>query len=828
MPTATTQRRDTTSSLKNSSGSTNRKTAKHQNHRYGRIRREGDEEIIREAQSDYGHSESEDTDEEDSFSESSALSMPESGLQSSSRSQPTPEQSNVRVSVVSESSEPGPSSGARLLNALREPRLDWSDAVFAADGDVPVVQFDEMGDIEAIDNKKNAATAESHLPKNHRAGAPSFRRPVGMTARQVYLKRLENDPAYTPRVGEFWGHDERLLEKDLRSLSGWWRGKWTGRGGAAPGFHDRGRGGFSHAPRGTGTTSRGRGGGTSSQANVDPVDQAWKHDGFEEMKKADEEDDTKDRTASEDSQRAANWTNTRGRGRGGFARGTGLPGRMNRSQSFASQSQPMSPVNGRPHGHARGQSVGWNRYEHAWTKHAVSFLFQDTLSKPRDGGDVGIRVRLPGQPRFNVVRVSAISASEETSDPTASNVPTPARTFIVRLPKLAGKEEAPNPENVHTIVPPIPDKASTGAPTVSVPTISKEGLPHPPTPPPSNDASLEVTSIPSEQALPPRDPTHSTTSAEQQPSDAPAVVGSQPKVVPSIHLITSFPPPAPSPAFSSPSYGHGPAPGPQYPLHRPAAVYPPGTMPGAETGVWYDPRMPYGYPTPPPPNHMYTPPPPMPHGHHHSHSMSHPGMIPQPTGVAPPYFVSPLQQGPPMSEYGQPVLPPQQDMRPPPAFTYGADGAMIDVQTGRPIFSLPKSAKVAIKKPTEGDQTSSQHQRNKSVSSASGVPAAASQDANARKEGTSTLEVQMGYPRPPQDMQTPVQGYVPGQPQGQPFWPGYQQPPPQGYYYPHQYGVAPHAQDYAYGQPMHGPGVPVHGYVQSPYEGGEYQPAVYY
>jgi hypothetical protein len=26
-------------------------------------------------------------------------------------------------------------------------------------------------------------------------------------------------------VGEFWGHDDRLLDKDLRSLSGWWRGR---------------------------------------------------------------------------------------------------------------------------------------------------------------------------------------------------------------------------------------------------------------------------------------------------------------------------------------------------------------------------------------------------------------------------------------------------------------------------------------------------------------------------------------------------------------------------------------------------------------------------
>jgi hypothetical protein len=53
----------------------------------------------------------------------------------------------------------------------------------------------------------------------------------GRTARQLYQGQLKNDPSYVPTVGEFWGSDDRLLDKDLRTLSPWWRGR---------GFRDRG------------------------------------------------------------------------------------------------------------------------------------------------------------------------------------------------------------------------------------------------------------------------------------------------------------------------------------------------------------------------------------------------------------------------------------------------------------------------------------------------------------------------------------------------------------------------------------------------------------
>jgi hypothetical protein len=103
----------------------------------------------------------------------------------------------------------------------------------------------------------------------HEKNPPSTpRRPPGQTARQAYQQRLEADPSYVPTVGEFWGHDDRLLDKDLRSLSGWWRGRWQG------GFRGRGRGRAFPREQRVGPET--------------PVNREWTHDGFEEMKHTEE------------------------------------------------------------------------------------------------------------------------------------------------------------------------------------------------------------------------------------------------------------------------------------------------------------------------------------------------------------------------------------------------------------------------------------------------------------------------------------------------------------------------------------------------------------
>ncbi|KAE9409825.1 hypothetical protein BT96DRAFT_458612 [Gymnopus androsaceus JB14] len=118
----------------------------------------------------------------------------------------------------------------------------WADEAAEQEG-LPVIDFNDL-------RQKNPPLTP--------------RRPPGQTARQAYQQKLEADPSYVPTVGEFWGHDDRLLDKDLRSLSGWWRGRWQG------GFRGRGRG--RPFPR------------EQHVQPETPVNREWTHDGFEEMK----------------------------------------------------------------------------------------------------------------------------------------------------------------------------------------------------------------------------------------------------------------------------------------------------------------------------------------------------------------------------------------------------------------------------------------------------------------------------------------------------------------------------------------------------------------
>ncbi|GAA5922646.1 hypothetical protein JCM1841_006765 [Sporobolomyces salmonicolor] len=66
------------------------------------------------------------------------------------------------------------------------------------------------------------------------SAAPS---PDYLRAREAYSARLAADPSYIPKVGKFWGHDDRLASPEVRALNPFWRGRGGGpRGGS------RGRG----------------------------------------------------------------------------------------------------------------------------------------------------------------------------------------------------------------------------------------------------------------------------------------------------------------------------------------------------------------------------------------------------------------------------------------------------------------------------------------------------------------------------------------------------------------------------------------------------------
>lgn len=293
----------------------------------------------------------------------------------------------------------------------------------------------------------------------------SFSRPPsGHNARQAYQQRLEADPSYVPTVGEFWGHDDRLLDKDLRSLSGWWRGRWQGRGRGRGGFgfvRGRGRGAFT-GPESSRPVPETSGSQETEKPPVEPplIDQPWTHDGFEEMKKRDE----KRRGAAPHQQQQA-ARSTRGflplrgrggsatsRGRGGFARGGFTP-----SPTGAHFIPPAAAAA------ALGRTWYAMKPERVWTKQHEGFLYFDPALKPRPGQGPGYRVKLSGS-EAKVVRSSArATQAADSTQSVAAPSEASEKTFVVRLPKRAGKEKAqePTPEVVETITtaadPPIED-----------------------------------------------------------------------------------------------------------------------------------------------------------------------------------------------------------------------------------------------------------------------------------------------------------------------------------------------------------------------------------
>ncbi|KAI0650492.1 hypothetical protein C8Q79DRAFT_943978 [Trametes meyenii] len=264
-------------------------------------------------------------------------------------------------------------------------------------------------------------------------------RPRNQSARQAYQQRLETDPSFVPKVGEFWGHDDRLLDKEFRSLSGWWRGRWQSRGRGRGGFggRGRGRGGFfpsRPSPYGA-DEDLGDGEPSNEPTEVPPVERQWTHDGFEEMKRRDER-----RRALQEQQQAptgpARGFGFRGRGfvpargRGGFGRGgAGSPATSQRSLSNISM----------------GERVWYaQKPEHMWTKQHDIFLYNDIATKPRPGVGPGVRVKLPGVKESAIVRLPPrarpVSDNQDSTSTAQNGVEKPL--FTVRLPSRLGKEKA--------------------------------------------------------------------------------------------------------------------------------------------------------------------------------------------------------------------------------------------------------------------------------------------------------------------------------------------------------------------------------------------------
>ena len=326
--------------------------------------------------------------------------------------------------------------------------------------------------------------ASSSRPPSRERRPPS--RPKGQTPRQAYQHRLESDPSYVPTVGEFWGHDDRLLDKDLRSLSGWWRGRWQSRGRGRGGFAMRGRGGRGGFIPGRvpGNADQNLGSGEVDdqiEAEVPPIERAWTHDGFEEMKRREERrrSQAEHQKAQQEPSRATSPPQ-RGmafRGRGGFVGARGRGGFV-RGGSPLPHSSAGSRFN--PTLEQRKEGRVWYAMppEKSWTKHHDYALYHDHALKPRPGQGPSFRVRLPGH-RGQVIRtpsktssLAAVSSNEHEPTVRAASAAASSedgdRAFVVRIPSAIKKSMEPSPLAASSAVVSAPETSSAVDPTADL------------------------------------------------------------------------------------------------------------------------------------------------------------------------------------------------------------------------------------------------------------------------------------------------------------------------------------------------------------------------
>lgn len=697
MPTSTTTRpTKTTSATTRSQPPAKKKTRVVR--RRGRAQNEifSDDEFEREARSDS------DSDQDD---RSSIDSSEDSETEPASEDVPTaPAAHQPQVDVVvpgSSSHTPQPPevngvSVSKTGPALLGGSTDWSEMVANealdenGDAELPVIDFADMDHHASAERSQPpearpakgrtsdrfapasaAAFKDEDVPHEEteerydpgpststptsggRGGAP-LSRPYGQSARQAYQERLQKDPSYVPVVGEFWGHDDRLLDKGLRSLSTWWRGRWQDRG--------RGRGAF--GPRG-----RGRGGymaGPGQEAEVPeaelpPVERQWTHDGFEELKKREER-----RVAPPPPPQRGGFRGGIRGARGGFInnRGRGFATRVSFSPAPSFDSSPNHPP-------AKTSSVDSStrvwfamKPERVFTQRADHALFLDPALKPRAGMGPGYRVKLPGPGKAPVVlRAPPRTWAPRPASPVPSEVEEVERLFTVRLPPRPGQEQAvgvvAEPE---TALPATEDKAEpkeTAAEHLHEADTDAFTLTKPPPPtvipiPPQASSSLPTPAssqpspptvaadIPYEEPAPALEP-----AAEAPQEEAPTRSSSAdgwihappPDSIPStISPIAEHPAPPILPPIQTvfSPVGHTPSP---LPFNSPYS-YPPTLPYPAPPGVVLDQHgMPYDYATGRP---VYFQPAPIPaqptqphHGHHLSHHSIYAPSMPPPGLPAP-------------------------------------------------------------------------------------------------------------------------------------------------------------------------------------------------
>ncbi|KAG9304283.1 hypothetical protein G9A89_019845 [Geosiphon pyriformis] len=137
-------------------------------------------------------------------------------------------------------------------------RISVDDGSFDEDLDLPKTQSNGVPAI--LENKENI---ENDLNQEFISEKPLTAWQKKMIARQEYRKKLVEDPAFVPHLGEFWGHDDRFMADGLKND-----------------FEKRRRRPqLPYAPRGKGVWGN------------SPPNGRWGHDGFEELMKLEEQEE---------------------------------------------------------------------------------------------------------------------------------------------------------------------------------------------------------------------------------------------------------------------------------------------------------------------------------------------------------------------------------------------------------------------------------------------------------------------------------------------------------------------------------------------------------
>ncbi|KAH9482499.1 hypothetical protein JR316_0004599 [Psilocybe cubensis] len=753
----------------------------------GRGDLDSDDEIEREAATDSDSDDANLSSDESATDDSDTEPASEDAIPNDRAHLPTPRNSKSPEAVVNKEM---PKVNGELPSFF-VPGGDWSEMVadekVNGPADLPVIEFSEFSSQAIPQNppsrkpKKSKAkrSAPSRAPPvdstheaapstaNDTASAPAEpetrpsqpnRISSSQSARQAYQHKLETDPSFVPTIGNFWGHDDRLIDTELRSLSGWWRGRGRGRG---RGFGGRGRGGFQGAQSRTGVEAT-----PLNSEELPPIERAWTHDGFEDMKRKEEKRRAEQQAAREEqvSPKRGGHVGARGgfvagRGRGGFGRGGFNSSTMSRNGLHFSQP---------------GRIRFASKPELVWTTQHEAFLFFDPILKPRNGHGPSYRVKIPGH-KSGIARTPAVSRESpkaSTSKAPSETSETSDKQFIVRLPKRLGKErqvaveekrdETPIDE-VFTVRPmlvtvePISLPEPTQPPTVTIETtvhnssseVQVQVLPDPNIRSQLEQLSLEPRALDPERKAKMEEAVlrHPTTEViagvdvpptDDRPALAPLQTGfTSPPPPPASQLVSQ-----PSPAFGSP-YGYHPQ-------------LPPGVA-FNQHGMPYE--VATGHPVYLQPPTMYNPRP-----------------------IMPPHFNPGMPFVP--SHMHHPSAPPPDLM---PSHTPPMNG-FIDPATGTPIFSFPRqTSRIEIRAPNEESGKPKSTPR-----TPSGLRTAAPSFQPTRSAPTSE-QAYYQQPNSPEaagssyenaDGQASVEGSNRAGMPGMVHYPAYQQ----AYYYPEPYG----------------------------------------